>query len=69
MERQGTAADAARQHLLLEGRFSEVALCAQCMAAAARAIRSCKGGGHTLFDLPPGALWGQLRAQAEREWL
>ncbi len=69
LERQGTAADVAHQHLLLEARFSEVALSAQCMVAAARAIPSCKAGGYTLFDLPPGALWGQLRAHAEREWL
>ncbi len=69
MERQGTAADHAHQLLLLEARFSEVALCAQCMAAAARALPSRKAGGYTLFDLPPGALWGQLREHAEREWL
>jgi len=69
MERHGTAAEVGHQHLLLEARFSEVALCAQCMAAAARALPSRKAGGYTLFDLPPGALWGQLRAQAEREWL
>lgn len=69
MERQGTAADVAHQHLLMEARFSEVALCAQCMVAAARALPTCKGDGYTLFDLPPGALWGQLREHAEREWL
>jgi len=69
VERRGAAADAAHQHLLLEARFSEVALCAQCMAAAARALPSRRPGGYTLFDLPPGALWGQLRARAEQEWL
>ncbi len=69
MERQGTAAEMSHQHLLLEARFSEVALCAQCMVAAVRALPSRKAGGYTLFDLPPGALWGQLRERAEREWL
>lgn len=69
MERQGTAAGVAHQHLLLEARFSEPALCAQCMLAAARALPACKSGGYSLFDLPPGALWGRLRTQAEREWL
>ena len=69
MERRGTAGHTPHQLLLLEARFSELALCAQCMLAAARALPSCKAGGYSLFDLPPGALWGQLRAQAEREWL
>jgi len=69
MERRGTAGRIPHQLLLLEARFSEAALCAQCMLAAARALPTCKSGGYSLFDLPPGALWGQLRAQAERDWL
>lgn len=69
LERQGTAAGVAHQHLLLEARFSEVALCAQSMAAAARALPACKRRGYSLFDLPPGTLWGQLREHAEREWV
>lgn len=69
MERHGSAGTVAHQHLLLEARFSEPALCAQCMLAAVRALPSCRAGGYSLFDLPPGALWGRLRAQAERDWL
>ncbi|HWP01735.1 MAG TPA: Gfo/Idh/MocA family oxidoreductase [Methylococcus sp.] len=69
MERHGTAGHTPHQLLLLEARFSELALCAQCMLAAARALPACKAGGYSLFDLPPGALWGSLRAQAERDWL
>lgn len=69
VERQGTAAGIAHQHLLLEARFSEVALCAQVMVAATRALPGCKRHGYSLFDLPPGTLWGQLREHAEREWV
>jgi diaminopimelate dehydrogenase len=69
MERHGTAGHTPHQLLLLEARFSELALCAQCMLAAARALPTCKAGGYPPFDLPPDALWGSLRAQAEREWL
>jgi hypothetical protein len=65
---EGTAAEVGHEHLLLRARFSEVALSAQCMTAA-RALPSRKAGGYTPFGLPPGALWGQLRAPAEREWL
>lgn len=69
MERRGMAGHTPHQLLLLEARFSEAALCAQCMLAAARDPPTCKAGGYSLFDLPPGALWGRLRAQAERDWL
>ena len=69
MKRYGTAGTTAHQLLMLEARFSEWALAAQCMVAAARALPSCKGRVYSLYDLPPGALWGHLRAQAEREWL
>ncbi|UZR27215.1 hypothetical protein [Methylococcus mesophilus] len=69
LKRYGTAARTAHQLLLFEARVSELALSAQCMAAAARALPGLKARAYSLFDLPPGALWGQLRAEAERQWL
>lgn len=69
MKRHGAAARTAHQLLLLEARFSDLALAAQCMAAAARALPGHKAGAYSLFDLPLAALWGRLKAQAEREWL
>jgi hypothetical protein len=69
LKRYGTAARTAHQMLLFEARVSELALSAQCMAAAAHALPGLKASAYSLFDLPPGALWGRLRAEAERQWL
>lgn len=69
LERRGSAGQMEHQLFLLEGRFSERALAAQVMLAAARTIWTRRHRAYSLFDLPFGALWGELRHQAEREWL
>lgn len=68
MERRGSAGSADHQLFLLEARFSEYALSAQVMLAAARAIRHRAKRAYSLFDLPIGALWGEFRELAEEEW-
>jgi len=69
MERRGAAAGVGHQLFLLEARFSERALAAVVMLAAARALPQRGQGAYSLFDLPTGALWGGLRSWAEKEWL
>lgn len=69
LERRGTAAAVDHQMLLLEARYSEFALCATVMAAAARAIPTRKRGAYTLLDLPLGNLWGDLKGRGGLEWL
>jgi diaminopimelate dehydrogenase len=68
MERHGAAGQTAHQLLLLEARYSEPALAAAMMVAAARTLNRRGKRAHTLFELPPGALWGALHEQARREW-
>jgi diaminopimelate dehydrogenase len=68
MERRGSAGGAEHQLFLLEARFSEYALSAQVMLCAARALPQLGKRAYSLFDLPPSALWGELREMAEREW-
>lgn len=68
MERRGSAGTADHQLFLLEARFSEYALSAQVMIAAARAIKPRAKRAYSLFDLPVGALWGAFRELAEEEW-
>jgi diaminopimelate dehydrogenase len=69
MERRGMTAEAERRLFLLEARFSELMLAAQVMLMAARAIPYLKRRAYSLFDLPIGALWGNLQAWAEQEWI
>lgn len=69
LERRGKAGSVGHQLLLLEGRFSERALAAQVMLAAARSIRTHGHRAYSLFDLPLGSLWGGLREFAEEEWM
>lgn len=69
MERWGNAAGKAHQLFLLEARYSEPALSAQVMVSAAKALNGHGHRAYSLFDLPLGALWGDLRAAAEKEWL
>lgn len=69
VERRGTTIGAEHQQLLLEARLSEVAMTAQVMLAAARALPACGHGAYSLMDLPPASLWGQLKDWAEREWM
>lgn len=68
MERRGSAGAAEHQLFLLEARFSEYALSAQVMVAAARAMTQRGNRAYSLFDLPLGALWGDLRELAEEVW-
>ena len=56
LERWGTSAGKAHQRFLLEGRFDRVAVTAQMMVAAARALPTLVAGAHTLADLPPSVL-------------
>jgi len=56
LERLGTSAGKAHQRFLLEGRFDFVAVTAQVMIAAARALPTLAPGAHALADLPPAAL-------------
>jgi len=69
MERRGAAAGCGHQLFLLEARFSKLALTAEVMLAAARALPGCKARAYGLFDLPLGRLWGELRDRAEKEWI
>ena len=68
LERRGSAAGSEHQLFLLEARFSEYALCAQVMISAVRALSSRSKRAYSLMDLPLNALWGDLRAWAEKEW-
>jgi len=56
LERWGTSAAKAHQRFLLEGRFDRVAVTAQVMVAAARALPTLAPGAHVLADLPPSVL-------------
>lgn len=67
LERQTTAGGHAA--FLLETRYDEAELAARMMLAAARALPLLKPGAYSLLDLPPGALWGELRPATEKEWM
>ena len=69
LERRGIAASIEHQLLLLEGRFSDSALAAQVMLAAARSTQTHGHHAYSLFDLPLGSLWGKLRESAEEAWM
>lgn len=69
LERHAAAGDPAHAALLLEARYDEAGLAARMMVAAARALPSLHAGAYSLLDLPPGALWGEQRAAAEKEWM
>ena len=65
LERRGKAGPVEHQLFLLEGRFSEKAITAQVMLAAARSLQTQGHHAYSLFDLPLGSLWGTLRELAE----
>lgn len=69
LERQSAAGRAGHTAFLLEARYDEPQLAARMMLAAARALPSLRPGAYSLLDLPPGALWGELRPAAEKEWM
>jgi diaminopimelate dehydrogenase len=66
LERHGSAGRTPHQYLLFEARLSETALSAQMMLAAAKALPGLRPQAYSLFDLPPGALWGDLRKDSEQ---
>lgn len=69
LERHAAAGDPGRGAFLLEARYDEAGVAARMMLAAARALPALHPGAHTLLDLPPGALWGEQRAAAQKEWM
>lgn len=69
LERRGTAGEAAHQLLLLEARYSEPALTAAVMAAAARALPTRGSRAYSVYELPLGAMWGRLHEQARKDWI
>jgi diaminopimelate dehydrogenase len=64
LERWGEAGGAGHQRLLFEARFDPVALAAEAMLAAARALPGLPPGAHTLLDLAPSQLFGARSAAA-----
>lgn len=69
LERRAAAGDPGHSSFLLEARFDEAGLAARMMLAAARSLPVLQAGAHSLLDLPPGALWGEQRSAAEKEWM
>lgn len=69
LQRGGAAAGMAHQQLLFEARGSEAALAAEVMLAAVRALPTRHHRAYGLFDLPLRALWGELHAEAEEQWM
>ncbi len=69
LERRAAAGEASHASFLLEARYDEAGLAARMMLAAARSLPFLRAGAYSLLDLPPGALWGEQRPVAEKEWM
>lgn len=69
LERRAAAGEVSHASLLLEARYDEAGLAARMMLAAARSLPFLHAGAYSLLDLPPGALWGEQRPAAEKEWM
>ena len=69
LERRAEPGEASHTSFLLEARYDEAGLAARMMLAAARALPFLQAGAYSLLDLPPGALWGEQRPAAEKEWM
>ena len=69
LERRAAAGEASHGSFLLEARYDEVGLAARMMLAAARALPFLQAGAYSPLDLPPGALWGEQRPDAEKAWI
>lgn len=69
LERHAAAGEASHASFLLEARYDEAGVAARMMLAAVRALPSLRAGAYSLLDLPPGALWGEQRPAAEKEWM
>jgi diaminopimelate dehydrogenase len=66
LERWGEAGGIGHQRLLFEARFDPVALAAEVMLAAARALPTLPPGAHTLKDLAASQLFG-VQSAASKE--
>lgn len=69
LERHAAAGETSHASFLLEARYDEAGLAARMMLAAARALPFLQAGAYSLLDLPLGALWGEQRPAAEKEWI
>lgn len=69
LERHAAAGEVSHSSFLLEARFDEAGLAARMMLAAVRLLPDLQAGAYSLLDLPPGALWGEQRTAAEKEWM
>ena len=69
LERRAATGETGHAALLLEARYDEAGIAARMMLAAVRALPGLPAGAHSLLDLPPGALWGESRSAAEKEWM
>lgn len=69
LERHAATGEAGHASLLLEARYDEAGLAARMMLAATRSLPFLRAGAYSLLDLPPGALWGEQRPAAEKEWI
>ncbi len=69
LERRAAPEETSHASWLLEARYDEAGLAARMMLAAARSLPFLKAGAYSLLDLPPGALWGEQRPVAEKEWI
>ncbi len=69
LERHAASVETGHASFLLEARYDEAGLAARMMLAAARALPFLQAGAYSLLDLPPGALWGEQRPVAEKEWI
>lgn len=69
LERRAEPGETGHASILLEARYDEAGLAARMMLAAAHALPFLPAGAYSLLDLPPGALWGEQRPAAEKEWI
>lgn len=69
LERRGRVGQIGHQHLLMEARVNVVALTAEVMLSAARALPTLQAGAHSLHEIPLGNLWGAQQDHAESEWI
>jgi diaminopimelate dehydrogenase len=68
LDRRGSSQRLGHQHFVLEGRFDEVAVTAEVMLAAARALPDLDPGVYSLADIPLNALWGEQAEKVEQQW-
>jgi diaminopimelate dehydrogenase len=64
LERWGESGGVGHQRLLFEARFDQIALTAEVMLAAARAVHALPPGAHTLQDIAASPIFGTRSAAA-----